>query len=70
MAWFNNIHYSGTCPECGACSRMQSQTYMAADWDYADRDYELGERMAWFAPNTEDYLDWMAFGPPPSGPVY
>jgi hypothetical protein len=74
MAAFNYILCETKCPGCHQTIEVQFQTHMASDAIEEDefgrlngRVYRLGEKMAWFAKEGEDYEDWMTYGKPVEG---
>lgn len=63
MAAYNWIDFEALCPDCGRGASIRAQCYVASsrsglDGRFHDREYRLGERMAWWAPDDPDYVDW------------
>lgn len=76
MAAFNYIKAQATCPACRRTVEMKFQTHIASDLDgdatgrFMERVYRLGDKMAWFDGDHEDFDCWMTWGIPTRGPVY
>lgn len=67
MAAFNYIVFDLLCPVCGHVSEVRSQVHVAADYygdtsgRFSEREYRLGETMAWFH-DDKRHDDWCGFG--------
>lgn len=67
MAAFNYVTFAFACPSCGCPANGRVQVHVAADYDgdesgrFMNREYRLGERMAWFSEDDSDPLDWIGF---------
>lgn len=76
MAAFNYIKAQMSCPNCRRSVKMKFQTHIASDFDgdatgrFMERDYHLGDEMAWFDRSHDDFDCWMTWGAPTQGPVY
>ncbi len=61
MAAFNWIIAQATCPACGKLSTLRCQTHVASDYAgreggrFHDREYVLGQPMAWW---PRDHARW------------
>lgn len=66
MAAFNWINVVAPCPVCGVVARLLCQTHVASDYAgdasgrFHDRQYELGQTMAWWPRETERFDAWRA----------
>ena len=66
MAAFNWINVVAPCPVCGAVTRLRCQTHVASDYAgdasgrFHDREYELGQAMAWWPRETKRFEQWRA----------
>jgi hypothetical protein len=75
MAAFNWLEFEATCPVCHRSGTIRAQTHVAASYDgdstgrFHNREYRLGERMAWWAPDDRRYAAWCddAQPAPPDG---
>ncbi len=66
MAAFNWINVDAPCPGCGQLSRIRCQTHVASGYSgdgsgrFHDREYELGEQMAWWPRDHDEFDGWRA----------
>lgn len=66
MAAFNWINVEALCPACGNVVRLRCQTHVASDYGgdttgrFHDRDYELGQAMAWWPRDDKRFELWRA----------
>ena len=64
MSAFNWILSVLRCPSCEQEVRLRCQTHVAADYDgdrtgrFHDREYQVGDKMAWWAEDDPRYEDW------------
>jgi hypothetical protein len=64
MSAFNWILFASRCPVCEREVELRCQAHVAADYGgdgtgrFHDREYHLGEKMAWWMENDPRYLDW------------
>ena len=64
MAAYNWITICYTCLACRREASIRCQTHIASSYDgdetgrFFDRDYRLGERMAWWVPGHKNYPEW------------
>lgn len=70
MGVFNNIYVERTCPACRRVTRIECQAHVASSAGgnetgrFCLRDYELGQRMAWYAPGDAGFHKWRLEGEP------
>lgn len=68
MGAFNWVVVEGSCPACGETSRMRCQTHVASSFSgdrrgrFHDREYELGQPMAWWPSTQPEFATWRANG--------
>jgi predicted RNA-binding Zn-ribbon protein involved in translation (DUF1610 family) len=66
MAAYNWVVVDETCPACGKRSRLRCQTHVASDYSgdasgrFHDREYHLGQRMAWWPREHIGFERWRA----------
>ena len=66
MAAFNWILVASPCPACGIDAQLRCQTHVASDytgypgWRFHDREYQLGEVMAWWPREDKRFASWRA----------
>ena len=64
MAAYNWIHFEATCPSCHQGARVRCQTHIASDYGgdetgrFFDREYQLGDKMAWWPEGHKHFRDW------------
>jgi hypothetical protein len=74
MAAYNYVTFEGTCPSCGRGATIRAQVHVASSFDgddsgrYAHREYQLGERMAWWPPSDRRFSAWSEYGQPGQPP--
>jgi len=63
---YNWIAVDAQCPACGALARIRCQTHVASDYGgdstgrFHDREYALGQKMAWWPPGHERFESELA----------
>ena len=73
MSAFNWIVIEATCPSCRRVSSLRAQTHVASDYSgdasgrFHDRQYRLGESMAWWPTSDPRYVGWRANAAPVQG---
>lgn len=66
MAAFNWIVVPATCPRCKQRVTLRAQTHVASsyggdkDGRFHDREYQLGDEMAWHEKEAPGYPQWRA----------
>ncbi len=66
MGAFNWIIINACCPVCQEQVELRCQTHVASSFDsdeatgFRNREYHLGERMAWWSRGDKKYTDWRA----------
>ncbi len=64
MAAFNWILIDAACPACARSALVRCQTHVASSYDgdasrrFHDREYRLGQRMAWSQPGDPRHDEW------------
>lgn len=65
MAAFNWILIDTACPACARSALVRCQTHVASSYDgdssgrFHDREYRVGQRMAWWPPGDPRHDDWL-----------
>jgi predicted protein tyrosine phosphatase len=68
MGVFNWILVDGVCPVCEQEGRIRCQTHIASSADgnetgrFCDREYALGDKMAWWGPGHRRFESWLKDG--------
>src|SRR5262245_13629515 len=68
MSAYNWITIDVRCPQCADRARIRCQTHVASDYAgdhsgrFHDRDYTLGEPMAWWPPDHPQFESWRKHG--------
>lgn len=68
MAAYNYVVFDETCPACGIRATLRAQTHIASDYEgdktgrFMENEHKLGERMRWFARDSQDYDTWATWG--------
>jgi hypothetical protein len=66
MSAFNWITLEASCPVCATSSRIRCQTHVASAYSgdsegrFHDREYELGQPMAWWPREDKRFDSWRA----------
>jgi hypothetical protein len=64
VAAYNWILFDVACPACGKVARIEAQTHVASSFDgdqsgrFCHRDYRLGETIAWWPRNDDQFASW------------
>ena len=65
MASYNWIIDTAKCPACSHKAEIRTQTYIASSYDgddtgrFHDREYKIGEKMAWWERNHQNFAEWL-----------
>lgn len=68
MGVYNWIQIEAVCPICFVRSRIMCQTHVASSASgddtgrFCDREYSLGQKMAWWPPGHKKFSDWRVNG--------
>lgn len=68
MGAYNWIIIKEKCPKCNQTRIIKCQTHIASDFGgddsgrFCEREYKLGEEMAWYPISHKKYLEWKVNG--------
>ena len=64
MGAYNWVLSKETCPKCNQTALLKAQTHIASSYDgdetgrFHDREYQVGEAMAWWPKTDRRYSEW------------
>jgi len=64
MAAYNWINIDAMCPSCNKVVSIRCQTHIASDFGgdengrFLHREYQLGDKMAWWPEDHKRFLNW------------
>ena len=75
MGSYNWIVFKNECPACQRLAKIHAQTHIASCYDgdesgrFHDRDYQIGQKMAWWPPEHIHFDTWSKYSDPKHSPA-